>query len=157
MRVPTADLVGLADDLEGEEYKIALDHPGESIEMTLHRLTARKLKNSQCRVPVTVTTPQLDGGPVYSPVEEFLQSTLREPGSCRMRVTKTKGNRDHLPLTTQADEQGRLFFVAGDVRVNEVRALCPSYDGGCILYLVCANVCWCDSERSWCSSRVYRY
>jgi Animal haem peroxidase len=44
-----------------------------------------------------------------------VQNVLRVKGSCKMRTSAG----DLVPVTTQADADGKNIFVAGDARVNE--------------------------------------
>jgi hypothetical protein len=52
---------------------------------------------------------------VYGMDKKFLKNTLREPNSCKLRTSEAS----MLPITTQADDLGRFFFIAGDLRVDE--------------------------------------
>ena len=68
-----------------------------------------------CEASLNIHTGQVDAGPIYGTEEAYVQSTLREPNTCRMRVSEG----DFLPLTTRADGEGRFFLISGDVRSSE--------------------------------------
>eukprot|EP00892_Ulva_mutabilis_P005607 jgi/Ulvmu1/3418/UM016_0037.1 len=82
-------------------------------DMALHR--AISVPSSDCPLALNVHSPQLDAGNIYGPQKSYLDSTLREPGSCYMRSSPG----GHLPLTTRADSSGLFHLIAGDVRVAE--------------------------------------
>ena len=81
--------------------------------MELHRAITTFRRG--CEATLNVHTGRVDAGPVYGTDEAYIQGTLREPDTCRMRVAEG----DFLPLTSSADGEGRFFFIAGDVRVSE--------------------------------------
>eukprot|EP00892_Ulva_mutabilis_P008155 jgi/Ulvmu1/5711/UM024_0060.1 len=81
--------------------------------MQLHRVIT--FPSQGCRSALNVHSPQIDAGPIYGTDESYIRDTLREPGTCRLRMTEG----GFLPVTTAADSQGRFFFIAGDVRVSE--------------------------------------
>lgn len=81
--------------------------------MEVHR--AITIFSRDCEASLNIHTPQIDGGPIYGSDEAYVQTTLREPGTCFLRTSV--GNL--LPVSTRADAEGRFFFVAGDVRVSE--------------------------------------
>eukprot|EP00892_Ulva_mutabilis_P005677 jgi/Ulvmu1/3481/UM160_0003.1 len=81
--------------------------------MQLHR--AITFPSQGCPSTLNVHSPQIDAGPVYGTDESYILDTLREPGTCRLRMTEG----GFLPVTTAADTEGRFLFIAGDVRVSE--------------------------------------
>lgn len=109
------EIVGTIDDAEGPSFVIDL---AQSRTMTLHRVLSRGNNAKQCPRPLNVHTGTLDGTVVYGAQRSY-QNTLKETGGCRLR----EGEPGFLPLTTQADEEGRFFIVAGDGRVDEHAAL----------------------------------
>lgn len=105
---------------EGDTYVIPLAGAGagDTATMTVKRLLADKGSN-ECRQPVNFCTPQIDAGPVYGTEASFLKETLRAQHPCYLRVTPGRlFGQDFLPLTTA---EGEIKFIAGDLRVNEVR------------------------------------
>lgn len=85
--------------------------------MNLRRLM--KEGEGSCRTPINTVTPQIDAGTVYSPDEEYLQTTLREPGSCRLRTTEGSFLPLSAPEQSSPNATHRVFWLAGDLRVNE--------------------------------------
>ena len=81
--------------------------------MELHRAVTTNRRG--CKNTLNVHTPRVDAGPIYGTDEAYTQNTLREPGTCFLRTA----DGGFLPLTTAADDDGRFFFIAGDVRVSE--------------------------------------
>lgn len=104
-------------DQEGEEnFDIQLSSYGQTATMTLHRLvTEREAGAPQCRSPINVITPHIDGSMIYGSDEAYLKEVLREPNSCRLRTSPG----ELLPVTTDKDAAGQNRFIAGDGRVNE--------------------------------------
>ena len=105
------DLALTIEDEEGPTIDVETDDPSDP--MGLHRAVTTFRRG--CEATLNVHSGLVDAGPVYGTDEEYVQSTLREPDTCRMRVA----DGDFLPLTTNADGEGRFFFIAGDVRVSE--------------------------------------
>ena len=105
--------VATIDDLEGPTFTIKMQHGGKAGDMTLHRLIA-PLEDG-CPAPPQIHTAAIDGSQVYGTDEDYLNTVLREPGSCRLRTSES----NMLPITTKADDKGRFFFLAGDARVDE--------------------------------------
>eukprot|EP00892_Ulva_mutabilis_P006087 jgi/Ulvmu1/3850/UM018_0067.1 len=89
--------------------------------MEVHRAVTSAAQ--ACQNSLNVHTPQIDAGPIYGSDEEYVQSTLREPGTCALRASEG----GFLPLTTIADDTGSFFFLAGDVRVSEHAFLAAQY------------------------------
>ena len=81
--------------------------------MELHRFFSTGRRG--CRNSLNAHTAIADAGAVYGSDREYLQRTLREPGTCRLR--EAKGG--FLPLTTEPDGNGQFLLIAGDVRVSE--------------------------------------
>ena len=81
--------------------------------MELHRAVTTNRRG--CRNSLNAHTPHVDAGPIYGSNRAYLQNTLREPGTCRLRVA----DGDFLPVATSADENGQFNLIAGDVRVSE--------------------------------------
>ena len=102
----------LALSIENEEGP-TIDVETETDVMGLHRVVTTNRRG--CKNTLNVHTPQIDAGPVYGSNDPYIQNTLREPGTCFLRTAD--GN--FLPISTSADEEGRFFFIAGDVRVSE--------------------------------------
>eukprot|EP00892_Ulva_mutabilis_P006210 jgi/Ulvmu1/3961/UM180_0001.1 len=105
------DLALTLEDEEGPTIEVGAEDPDEPME--LHRAFTTRRRG--CSTTLNIHTGQVDAGPVYGTDEEYIQDTLREPGTCRLRVA----NGNFLPLTSEADFEGRFFLVAGDVRVSE--------------------------------------
>ena len=102
------------DDDTGRAFNIELKDGGRTATMKLHRLDSDPA--GKCRAPKVVNTPFIDAGTVYGSNEEYLQQTLRQKGSCKLKVSTG----DLLPVTTKKDPKtGKHLFVAGDPRVNE--------------------------------------
>ena len=80
------DLVATLDNHEGQVFPIEITDGPRTATMSLTRLL--KKGDGSCKTPINTVTPQIDAGTVYSPNEEYLQSTLREPGSCKLRSWK---------------------------------------------------------------------
>ena len=78
------DLVATLDNHEGQVFPIEITDGPRTATMSLTRLL--KKGDGSCKTPINTVTPQIDAGTVYSPNEEYLQSTLREPGSCKLRM-----------------------------------------------------------------------
>lgn len=93
---------------------INLTHNDRNGSMVVHRLEAPADLDS-CPAPENVHTAKIDGGAVYGTDEAYLNKVLREPNSCKLRESDSQ----MLPITSSADEQGRFFFIAGDLRVDE--------------------------------------
>ena len=96
------------------------DEDGPSIEvgteqdtMEVHRAVTEIDRG--CKNTLNVHTPHVDAGPIYGSDESYVQSMLRRPGTCFLRTSR--GNL--LPVTTNADDEGSFFIIAGDVRVSE--------------------------------------
>ena len=81
--------------------------------MALHRAIFTDRRG--CRTTLNIHTGQVDAGPVYGTEEAYVQSTLRQPGTCFLRVA----DGGFLPLTSVADDEGDFFFISGDVRSSE--------------------------------------
>eukprot|EP00892_Ulva_mutabilis_P004032 jgi/Ulvmu1/1/UM001_0001.1 len=105
------DLALTIEDEDGPTIEVGADDPNDPME--LHRAITTFRRG--CEATLNVHNGHVDAGPVYGTDEAYIQSTLREPDTCRMRVA----DGDFLPLTTNADSEGRFFFIAGDVRVSE--------------------------------------
>eukprot|EP00892_Ulva_mutabilis_P000477 jgi/Ulvmu1/1042/UM104_0028.1 len=105
------DLALTIEDEEGPTIEVGTEDPADPME--LHR--AVTFSSRGCPTTLNVHTGLVDAGPVYGTEEAYVQSTLREPGTCRMRVA----DGDFLPLTSEADGEGRFFFISGDVRSSE--------------------------------------
>lgn len=71
-----------------------------------------------CPAALNIHTGQIDGGAIYGSDPVFLANTVRVPGSCNLRVASTPAG-EFPPVTTRADDQGRFFFLAGDIRISE--------------------------------------
>jgi hypothetical protein len=106
------DIVATIDDASGPTFTIDLVNKGKTATMTLHRLAT---DGGTCGRPRTIHTSIIDAGPIYGTDEVYLKTILRETGTCRFRAS----DGGMLPITTRADESGRFFFIAGDLRVDE--------------------------------------
>eukprot|EP00892_Ulva_mutabilis_P003698 jgi/Ulvmu1/16/UM001_0017.1 len=102
----------LALSIEDEEGP-TIDVETETDVMGLHRTVTTRRRG--CKNTLNVHTHHIDAGPVYGTEEAYVQNTLREPGTCLLRTA----DGGFLPITTSADDEGRFFMIAGDVRVSE--------------------------------------
>ena len=102
----------LALTIEDEESS-SIEVEAKNTFMELHRAVTQK--RGRCSNTINAHTPQVDAGPIYGSDRIYMQRTLRQPGTCYMRTA----DGGFLPLTTNADDAGRFFFIAGDVRVSE--------------------------------------
>jgi len=105
------DLALTIEDEEGPTIEVGTDDPADPME--LHRAITTFRRG--CQTTLNIHNGLVDAGPVYGTDEAYIQGTLREPGTCRMRVA----DGDFLPLTSEADDEGRFFFITGDVRSSE--------------------------------------
>ena len=105
------DLALTIEDEEGPTLEVGTDDPSDPMELHRAIFTFRR----GCPTTLNIHTGLIDAGPVYGTDEAYVQSTLREPGTCRLRVA----DGDFLPLTSEADGEGRFFFITGDVRSSE--------------------------------------
>eukprot|EP00892_Ulva_mutabilis_P005792 jgi/Ulvmu1/3585/UM169_0003.1 len=71
-----------------------------------------------CPATLNIHTAQIDAGMIYGTDPIFLRDTLRLPNSCNLRAAIGQGA-EFPPVTTFADELGRFFFLAGDIRISE--------------------------------------
>lgn len=105
---------GTVEDLEGPSFTIEMAHNDQTGSMVVHRLDAPPDENG-CPAPKNVHTAIIDAGPVYGTDATYLNMILREPNSCKLRESESQ----LLPITSSADDKGRFFFIAGDVRADE--------------------------------------
>jgi len=71
-----------------------------------------------CPAALNIHTGQVDAGMIYGTNPVFLRDTLRLPNSCNLRAATTDTG-EFPPVTTNADDKGRFFFLTGDIRVSE--------------------------------------
>lgn len=71
-----------------------------------------------CPAALNIHTGQVDAGMIYGTDQRFLDEVIRVPGSCSLRISGTDVG-EFPPITTRADDQGRFFFLAGDIRISE--------------------------------------
>jgi hypothetical protein len=102
------DIVATIEDQDGPTFTLDLD----GRPMALKRV---EVKGFSCPAPVNTQTGIMDGGPVYGTDLQHEFKTLKMPNSCRLRESVP----GFLPITTKADNKGRFFFLAGDLRVDE--------------------------------------
>ena len=103
------DLALTIEDEDSPAFEVETD----TDRMEVHRAVTEIDRG--CKNTLNVHTPHVGAGPIYGSDESYVQSTLREPGTCFLRSAVG----GFLPLTSAADVDGRFFFLAGDVRVSE--------------------------------------
>eukprot|EP00892_Ulva_mutabilis_P004587 jgi/Ulvmu1/24/UM001_0025.1 len=81
--------------------------------MNLHKVVTTNRRG--CKNSLNVHTHRVDAGPIYGTEEAYVQEMLREPNTCFLRTAEG----GFLPVTTNADSEGRFFMISGDVRVSE--------------------------------------
>lgn len=136
------DLVATLDNHEGQAFPVEITDGLQTATMTLTRLL--KEGTGTCKTPINTVTPQIDAGTVYSPDEKYLQSTLREPGSCELRMLKGGFLPLSAPEHTSSSATPRRFFLAGDLRVNEHAVLTSMHTLWVRIYcspMQCMNSC----------------
>jgi Animal haem peroxidase len=102
------DMVHTVGQMQPEEPDIGTyDFDIGPMTMKMQRVHVRQ--RGQCRVPLSMNSPQLDGSNIYSDRPRFEREALREPGdTCRLAV----GPGDFLPLS-ESPMGGSARFVAG--------------------------------------------
>eukprot|EP00892_Ulva_mutabilis_P011613 jgi/Ulvmu1/8824/UM049_0004.1 len=105
------DLALTIENEDGPTIEVGAADPNDPMEV--HR--AITIFSQGCESSLNVHTGQIDAGPIYGTEEAYVQTTLREPNTCRLRVA----DGDFLPVTSEADGEGRFFFISGDVRSSE--------------------------------------
>ena len=98
-----------------------------------------------CPATLNIHTGQIDGGMIYGTDPAFLRDTLLVPNSCNLRAAVT-GGAEFPPITTFADDQGRFFFLAGDIRISEHSFLFAQHTVSAltllrVLSVLCAACC----------------
>ena len=63
-------------------------------------------------------TGLIDGGPIYGTDNNVLQNVLRTPNRCELRIAGGREG-EFPPITSQSNDNGQFFFLAGDIRLIE--------------------------------------